>query len=133
MVSIMKPLKLLKTLMKPADFLVLLLSIILVLAGTLLTRDGAVPALVRIEWDGKTLIYPLEEARTIPLDNHLGYNLLVISGTGEVSITDADCPDKLCVGMGPISQNGQYLACLPHRLFITITGKEEDTVDSALW
>lgn len=121
--------------MKPADILVLLLACTLVAGGIFLTRDEAPAALVRIEWEGKTLVYPLNVEKTTRLESKSGFNTLEITDQGQVYISDADCPDKLCISMGRISENGEYLACLPHRLFITITGKEEEenSVDSALW
>lgn len=37
-----------------------------------------------------------------------------------ISISDADCPDKLCVRQGKI-QNGVYpIVCLPHKLVVQI-------------
>ena len=122
-------------LMKPADYLVVLLACALVTGGILLTRDRSAAALVRIEWEGKTLVYPLDAEKIIPLEGKLGFNTLVITGQGQVYISESDCHDKTCISMGTISRNGEFVACLPHRLFVTITGKEEkeDALDSALW
>ena len=52
-----------------------------------------------------------------------GTNLLVIRD-GTASVTEADCPDKLCVGMGKIRYSGQSIICLPHEVVISITGGE---------
>lgn len=48
-------------------------------------------------------------------------------------MTEADCDDQICITMGPIDRTGQYMACLPHRLFVTITGEEDDLVDTETW
>ncbi len=32
----------------------------------------------------------------------------------------ADCHDKICVKTGAISQKGEVIACLPHKLIIEI-------------
>ncbi|MCH3963231.1 MAG: NusG domain II-containing protein [Clostridium sp.] len=45
---------------------------------------------------------------------------------GKISIEDADCPDKICVKTGWISEPGQSIVCLPHKLIIEITGKDSD-------
>ena len=50
-----------------------------------------------------------------------GKNSLTISG-GKASVTDADCPDRLCVHQKAISQRGEAIICLPHKLVITIEG-----------
>jgi hypothetical protein len=41
---------------------------------------------------------------------------------GQISMTDSDCPDKLCVKMGWISNNDTSVICLPNRVVIRITG-----------
>lgn len=43
---------------------------------------------------------------------------------GKISIEDADCPDKICVKTGWISEPGQSIVCLPHKLIIEIEGKD---------
>jgi len=43
---------------------------------------------------------------------------------GRISVKSADCPDKLCVKQGPISDGALPIVCLPHRLVIKI---EKDT------
>ena len=42
---------------------------------------------------------------------------------GRIRITDANCPDKICVKKGWISEPGENIVCLPHRLIISIAGK----------
>ena len=37
-----------------------------------------------------------------------------------IAITDADCPDHLCVSMGKASRPGDTLVCLPHKLVIEV-------------
>lgn len=59
-----------------------------------------------------------------------GENHIVIHD-GKVSMTDADCPDKLCVNMGKISKTGETIVCLPHRVVVEITGAG-DGVDSVV-
>ena len=70
---------------------------------------------------------PLSADGTFPLNG--GSNVLVISG-GEAWVSEANCPDKICMGMGKISRNGEFIACLPNRLIITIEGGEADAPDA---
>ena len=37
-----------------------------------------------------------------------------------ISVTGADCPDKICIQTGAISHAGEIIACLPHQLIIEI-------------
>ncbi|NMM61333.1 NusG domain II-containing protein [Clostridium sp. P21] len=52
--------------------------------------------------------------------NH--YNIVEIV-SDKIRIKDADCPDKICVKNGWISEPGQSSVCLPHKLIISIQGK----------
>ena len=49
---------------------------------------------------------------------------------GSIGIISADCPDKLCVGQGFISDTRLPVTCLPNRLVIQlrpVSGTAEDT------
>lgn len=54
-----------------------------------------------------------------------GKNILVIKN-GQVSISDADCPDLVCVKHREISKDGETIVCLPHKLVIEITAETEE-------
>lgn len=59
-----------------------------------------------------------------------GFNTIQIAD-GKIGISDADCPDKLCVTMGMISSTAYPISCLPHKLVIQIEDtKEEPPVDA---
>ncbi len=73
------------------------------------------------------------EIARLPLDTdciyHIGdTNTIEISG-GQVRMTEADCPDKLCIHTGKISQSGQTIVCLPNKVVISISG-ENSSVDA---
>lgn len=38
----------------------------------------------------------------------------------EIAFVDSDCPDKTCIRQGFIGNSGEYAACLPNRLILTI-------------
>ena len=61
-----------------------------------------------------------------------GYNRVVLQD-GEISVTDADCPNHDCIRQGAIKDPGQVIACLPHDLIITIESDDENAVDSSAW
>ena len=70
--------------------------------------------------------YPLNKSGTFPLNN--GSNILVVEN-GEAWVSEANCPDKVCMGMGKISRNGEFIACLPNRLIVVVEGGEPALVD----
>ena len=51
-----------------------------------------------------------------------GINHLHIQN-GEAWISEANCPNHDCVKKGKISQNGEMLVCIPHRLTVSILGE----------
>lgn len=62
----------------------------------------------------------------------VSYNLLSISGD-EVSMEAADCRDQICVRHRPISEGGESIICLPHRLVAEIVGgSDEGTPDGVV-
>ena len=93
----------------------------LVLCGLwLLLRQAG--AEVMVEQNGReTARFALDENRTVRIEGEGGYNTLVILG-GEVWLSEADCPNLLCVKTGKIRYAGQSIVCLPHHLAVRITG-----------
>ncbi len=119
---------------KRADLILIaaLLLIALAMGAWLyLTRERGARAVVYV--DGRAAAsYPLDEDRTVRLDNPNGsFNLLVIRD-GAADVTDAGCPDKICVMMHPIRYDGESIICLPNRTEIRIEGGEASGVDAAV-
>ena len=105
----------------------LLLALGLFARQYLSRRDGA---RVAVYVDGvRTASYPLDVDAEIRLEHDNGsFNLLVISG-GTADVTDAGCPDKICVYMHPIRYDGESIICLPNRTEIRIEGGESSGPD----
>jgi len=71
---------------------------------------------------------PLNENSEFTVNCEIGYNVITICN-GKISVSAADCPDKVCVGRGGIS-GGAPIVCLPHRLEIhVVNGKSAVDVD----
>ena len=112
----------------------MLIAALLLCAGVLflwqrLSRADGAEAVVYV--DGvRTAAYPLSKdvAVTLTTPDGTSYNVLVISG-GAADVTDAGCPDKLCVHMHPIRYAGESITCLPNRTVIQIEGGETSGVD----
>lgn len=114
--------------MKKQDFI--LIAVVLLIAGTIFTvtslvsKDGAY---VQVEQNGKvTQVLPLDknDEVTIRSDND-GTNKLIIKD-GYADMTEANCPDKICVRHNKISKNGESIICLPHKLVITVVDKNNE-------
>lgn len=64
---------------------------------------------------------PLEENRELLVEGVSGTNRVVIRD-GRVTVSEADCPDEICVRHRPISRSGQSIVCLPHGVCVTVVG-----------
>lgn len=86
---------------------------------------------VQITVNGKlTKTFPLNQNTSYIIRTKSGKNVLKIKD-GFASITDADCPDKLCVHQEKISKQGQTLVCLPHKVVVSVSSADskKDTLD----
>ena len=99
---------------------ILAVAIALFLIVELAKEEGAG---VTVKVDGiKIAEYSLNADGTYPLNG--GTNILVIEN-GKAYLSDANCPDKLCVHQGKISRTGETITCLPNKLTVTVFGAEE--------
>lgn len=108
--------------MKKNDFILIisvLVICILIITGVRLIRHTGKH--VSISCDGSVVgSYPLDSDSqlNIPYDRG-GYNIITIKDN-KVSVSDSDCPDKICVNHPPISLTDETIVCLPHKLVIKI-------------
>ncbi len=115
--------------MKKQDFILIfaLLAVAVVaffVINNVISKDGAK---VQVLVDGEIFYeYNLDENGEYQIKTDMGENTLVIED-GNAYVSDANCPDKLCVNQGKISKSGQSVICLPHKLVVTIVDEEGET------
>ena len=111
----------------------LLILCLLAAAGIgclLLTLGRQTGSCAVVTADGKELArYPLDADGEYIIETARGVNTIVIED-GCARVTDADCPDRICVRTGSVQWDGQTIVCLPHRLVVRIEGGEEAQVDA---
>ncbi len=101
-----------------ASVLLVALALFLVLE---LTKEEGARVIIRV--DGEEVAeYSLNANGRYDLNG--GTNILVIEN-GKAWLSDADCPDKLCVHQGKISRTGEVITCLPNKLTVTVYGAKE--------
>ncbi len=116
----------------------ILILIIILLAGSFWLMQylstAQKEAVLRIYQKGEFIgEYDLSQSQTIPVTGmEDSYNLVLIED-GTVRVTDADCPDQLCMKQRSISKNGESIICLPHKLVLQIHAKEEGTLDAVTY
>jgi len=84
---------------------------------------------VVIKLDGKVYekveISPKMSPKKIEVRSDFGYNLVEIDNLG-ARVVDANCPDKLDIKFGKITNVGEIIVCLPNKMTVEIVGTEED-------
>ena len=111
--------------------LILILGIICIAAFAYLLHermqnvdDGIV--IVKVDGEEKGT-YRLSEEQTIEING--GTNILQIK-EGKADMTEADCPDKLCVHQKAVSKNGESIICLPNKVVIEVKSSEQSVYDA---
>lgn len=92
---------------------------------------GQTGSTLRITVDGRVYgEYSLEEDRTIDIGDT---NTCVIAD-GVVSMTEADCPDLICVHTKSIDAKGGTIVCMPNRVVLEIVDPQcgENTPDAVV-
>lgn len=96
------------------------------LAHQIIGGDGAGKVTVKVNGELKGT-YSLAEDQTIEING--GTNILQIKN-GKVDMTEADCPDQLCVNQRAISRQGESIICLPHKVVVEVESSESSELDA---
>jgi len=102
---------------------VLILAAGFFLAGRLAGRKPAV--IVEIAVDGQ-VVKELDLSQNIEfvIEGYQGGTNTLIIQDGAAYVTDASCPDKICIHQGKISHSGEMIVCLPNRMIAKIVGDD---------
>ncbi len=116
--------------MKKKDW-ILILVILCVAAGSyflhqVLKDTGANCVVVKVNGviEGT---YDLNQDQEISING--GSNILEIKN-GKADMTEADCPDKLCVKQRAVSADRENIICLPNRVIVEVESKKESELDA---
>lgn len=81
--------------------------------------------MVSVEVNGELFgTYDLDQDRTIEVKSEFGTNIVEIR-EGRAYVTDADCPDKLCVHDSKSGELLKEIICLPNRMVLRISEDKE--------
>ena len=105
--------------------ILLLAAAVLSVGFLLLQREQPASPVARITLDGEVLeeipLDEVEESYSFTVDSEGGSNTILVE-PGRIRVSEADCPDQVCVSQGFISDGTVPLVCLPHKLMIEIVG-----------
>ena len=104
--------------------LVVLVIVVLGISYAVMQKDPGTQVIVTVDGEeyGR---YSLDEEQEIPIViDGVTTNLLVIKD-GVADMTEANCPDKLCVHQREISKGNEMIVCLPNKVVIAFLAEQE--------
>jgi hypothetical protein len=109
-----------ETFFKPLDFGALGLAISITLAATVLlyARRGAETRIV-ITGEGEQWIFPQDAVELVTVPGPLG-DTVVSMRDGTARVLSSPCTNQTCVAAGAIQAHGQWIACLPNQVLVSI-------------
>ena len=118
------------------DWIALIAAVGLSVGATLYARGqyGESTA-VAIQAEGRSLLYSLDEDRTLAFEGPLGKTIVVIEER-RVRVTEDPGPLQICVRDGWIERGGEWLICLPNRVFIRLEGSgstDNGNIDASVY
>ncbi|MDP3178518.1 MAG: NusG domain II-containing protein [Spirochaetaceae bacterium] len=86
-----------------------------------------------VSGDGGQWIYPLSSDAEFSVAGPLGSTQIEVRD-GAVRVLDSPCSNKTCISAGSVSKPGQWIACLPNKVFVRVEGgRADDGVDAATY
>jgi hypothetical protein len=116
--------------LKPLDFAVLaLLASLTILSGAAAWAGGGEGA-VTVKGPEGRWVFPRSTGETLRVPGPLGETVVELKN-GRARVLSSPCTNQLCVAAGVIHSGGQWIACLPNRVLVSISGEAE--LDGAAW
>ena len=115
--------------MKKNDFILIVVILMTALAGFGIhsLRKTGEDAQIVIKADGEEYgRYNLNEDQVIKIGDT---NILTVTD-GKADMTDASCPDKLCVHQKAVSKEGESIICLPNKVIVTVENGKQSELDA---
>ncbi|HHS49720.1 MAG TPA: NusG domain II-containing protein [candidate division Zixibacteria bacterium] len=107
----------------PLDLLPILIAIAIALLP-LIPNDKHAETVVVYRSHERRASVPMSRDTSFVVDTDIGEWTVRIE-SGEVFVTEAHCPKRICVGMGRISRPGSAIVCAPGKVAVVIEGGEE--------
>ncbi|MDR3115727.1 MAG: NusG domain II-containing protein [Treponema sp.] len=127
---------------KPLDFgaIGLALGITIVATVYLYARRGTETRIL-IAGEGKQWIFPQDAGELVTVPGPLGDTVVKLED-GKAWVLSSPCTNQTCVGAGAIRAHGQWIACLPNKVLVSIgksgtegatDGPQGEGLDGAAW
>ena len=122
--------------MRSTRFWVILIGGILVAAAALsfwLLQGQTDGTVARVYQNGvciKTIdLSAVTEPYSFPVEWEDGGCNIISVEPGQICVSEADCPDQLCMHQKAISKDKESIICLPNRVVVTVESEQKNTLD----
>jgi hypothetical protein len=117
---------------KPFDYAVLgLVSIVTLFAFVSAYSGRKGGDFVSIRGGGNDWVFPLSTGERLAVSGPLGETVVEIRD-GKARIVSSPCTNQTCVAAGTIHRPGQWAACLPNRVMVSIP-ETDGSPDAVSW
>ena len=86
-------------------------------------KQSATEAIIRTEDDTLTVSLAKNDSFGITSGN---YSYTIGISDGNISVTEADCPDRTCVNSHPVGKKSGVICCVPGGLIISCAEQESE-------
>ncbi|MDR0878914.1 MAG: NusG domain II-containing protein [Treponema sp.] len=109
--------------LKPLDYGVCVLALAFVAVTAAFTFSGGGDQnRITLKSDGGVWVFPHDAVETVTVPGPLGDTVVEIQG-GQARIVSSPCANQTCVAAGAVHSHGQWLACLPNRVLVSVDGE----------
>ncbi|MDR2102695.1 MAG: NusG domain II-containing protein [Treponema sp.] len=85
-------------------------------------------------------VFPRDAVETLAVPGPLGDTVVELR-EGSVRITASPCANQTCIAAGAVRSHGQWIACLPNRVLVSVSAGDKDAgssqgldeIDGAAW
>jgi hypothetical protein len=113
----------------------LALAVVLFSAVRVYAPGSGVPRVVLEGEGGRRWEFPLDAAETVTVSGPLGDTIVELRGK-QARIIASPCAGQTCVAAGAIRNHGQWIACLPNQVMVSVrsdAAKGGEELDAASW
>jgi hypothetical protein len=124
--------------LKPFDYVSFFLALGIVLSALIPVYGGPGDQYtISLKGESGTWVFPRDAEETVTVPGPLGDTVVEIRG-GRARVLSSPCQNQTCVAAGYIHRHGQWTACLPNRVLVSVEGGggnsgEDGEIDAAAW
>jgi hypothetical protein len=121
--------------LKMGDFAAIAVSLALIVLSALAVYAAPQSeARVVVRGPDRAWIFPLDAEERVSVEGPAGETVVEISG-GRARVLSSPCANQTCVAAGHIHRQGEWAACLPNKVFVSIegSGDDKDALDASAW